>query len=191
MRPLLASLLIVFALTAAAASQGARSGVPTTLFTRQVSVTMERVDRFSQWIEAVHDHEPGEHDAALDVVLPWSGDELRALWADAQFVVALMRNLKVNHFEIPQPRERVAMVYKPVLLQRMRAMACAAAGRLLSDDCIAIHAARNLDERLRDFAAAAAADRDRTGEDNYLLRRAAIFHADVEMLANPVLDAAG
>ncbi len=124
MRPLPASVLIVFVLTAAASSQGARSGVPTTLATRQVIVTAERVDRFSQWIEAVHDHEPGERDAALDVVLPWSGDELRAVWADSQFLIALMRNLKVNHFEIPQPRERVAIIYKPQLLQRMRAMAC-------------------------------------------------------------------
>lgn len=191
MRPLPASVLIVFVLTAAASSQGARSGVPTTLATRQVIVTAERVDRFSQWIEAVHDHEPGERDAALDVVLPWSGDELRAVWADSQFLIALMRNLKVNHFEIPQPRERVAIIYKPQLLQRMRAMACAAAGRLLSVDCIAAHAGENLDERLRVFAADASADRGRTGDDNYLLRRAAIFHGDVEMLFNPVLDAAG
>src|SRR5689334_7663736 len=161
MRPLLASVPILLALTAAAASQGARSGVPTTLTTRQVIVTAERVDRFSQWIEAVHDHEPGERDAAVERVLPWSGDELREVWADSQFLVALMRNLRVNHLEIPQPRERVAIIYKPQLLQRMRAMACAAAGRLLSQDCIAMHAARDLDEGLREFAAAAAADRER------------------------------
>ena len=190
MRPLLASVPILLALTAAAASQGARSGVPTTLTTRQVIVTAERVDRFSQWIEAVHDHEPGERDAAVERVLPWSGDELREVWADSQFLVALMRNLRVNHLEIPQRRERVAIVYKQQLLQRMRAMACAAAGRLVSNDCIAIHAEKNLDERLRTFAADAAADRDRTGEDNYLLRRAAIFHGDVEMLVKPVLDVA-
>src|SRR3954447_26035634 len=169
MRPPLASVLIVAVVAAVASAQGARSGVPTALATRHVIVTAERVDRFSQWIEAVHDHEPGERDAALDRVLSWSGDELRALWADAQFVAAFMRHLKLNHLEIPQPREKVAVIYKPVLLQRMRTMACAAAGRLLSADCAAIRAGDSLDNGLREFAADADADRRRTGEDNYLL----------------------
>src|SRR6478672_5072293 len=141
MRPLLASVVVVAAIGAAVSAQRptARSGVPTVLSTRQVVVTPARVDRFTEWIKAVHQHEPGERDAALERVASWSGDELRGLWADAQFLAALMRNLKVNHFEIPQPRETVAIVYKPALLQRMRAMACAAAGRLLSADCV--HAA--------------------------------------------------
>ena len=191
MRPLLASVVIVAAIGAAASAQrpAARSGVPTVLATRQVIVTQERLERFTEWITAVHDHEPGEDDAALERVASWSGDELRGLWADAQFLAALMRNLKLNHFEIPQRRETVAIVYKMVLLQRMRAMACAAAGRLLSADCAAIHAADSLDDQLREFAADAAADRARSGEDNYLLRRGAILHADAEMIANPVLDA--
>jgi len=99
MRPLLASVVIVAAVGAAASAQrGARSGVPTTLATRQVIVTEERIDRFTDWIKAVHEHEPGEDDAALERVASWSGDELRGLWADAQFLAALMRNLKVNHF---------------------------------------------------------------------------------------------
>jgi tetratricopeptide (TPR) repeat protein len=189
MRPLLASVVIVAAIGAAASAQrpGARSGVPTTLATRQVIVTEERIDRFTAWIKAVHDHEPGDYDAALERVASWSGDELRGLWADAQFLAALMRNLKVNHFEIPQPRETLAIVYKPALLQRMRAMACAAAGHLLSADCV--HAADSLDAELREFAADAAADRARSGEDNYLLRRGAILHADVEIVVKPVLDA--
>jgi tetratricopeptide (TPR) repeat protein len=188
MRPLLASVPIVVALTAAAASQGARSGVPTALATRQVIVTTERIDRFAAWVKAVHDHEPGERDAAVDRVSSWSGDELRALWADAQFAAALMRKLKLTHFEIPQPPEKVAVLYKPALLQRMRAIACAAAGRLATPDCMAIRAERTLDGELREFAADAAADRDRTGEDNYLLRRAALLHADIEMIVNPVLE---
>jgi len=185
MRPLLASVVIVAAIGAAASAQrpAARSGVPTVLATRQVIVTQERLERFTEWITAVHDHEPGEDDAALERVASWSGDELRGLWADAQFLAALMRNLKLNHFEIPQRRETVAIVYKTVLLQRMRAMACAAAGRLLSADCAAIHAADSLDDQLREFAADAAADRARSGEDNYLLRRGAILHADAEMIA--------
>src|SRR3954466_57840 len=176
MRPLLACVLIVFASAGVASSQGARSGVPTTLTTRQLIVTTERIDRFTQWLQAVRDHEPGERDDALDRVLSWSGDELRAVWADAQCPAALMRNLKLNHFEIPQPGTKVAMIYKPVLLQRMRALACAAAGRLATVDCLAIRAAESLDSGLREFAADAAAERRRTGEDNYLLRRAAIFH---------------
>ena len=190
MRPLLASVVIVAAIGAAASAQrpAARSGVRTTLATRDIIVTQQRLDRFTEWIKAVHDHEPGESDAALERVASWSGDELRGLWADAQFLAALMRSLKLNHFEIPQARETIAILYKPALLQRMRAMACAAAGHLLSADCRAIHAADSLDEELRAFAADAAADRTRSGEDNYFLRRAAILHADVEMIASAVLD---
>lgn len=190
MRPLLASVVIVAAIGAAASAQrtGARSGVPPTLATRQVIVTQERLDRFTEWIKAVHDHEPGERDAPLERVTSWSGDELRGLWADAQFLAALMRNLKLNHFEIPQPRETVAVLYKTALLQRMRVLACAAAGHLSSADCLAIRAADSLDEELRQFATDAATDRTRSGEDNYFLRRGAILHADVEIIARPVLD---
>jgi hypothetical protein len=190
MRPLLASVITVAVIGAAASAQrpAARSGVPTTLATREVIVTQERIDRFTGWIKAVHEHEPGERDAALERVASWSGDELRGLWADAQFLAALMRNLKVNHFEIPQARETIAVVYKTPLLQRMRAIACAAAGHLLSADCMAIHAADSLDEELRAFAADATADRTRSGEDNYFLRRGAILAADVEMIVKPVLD---
>src|SRR4051794_36360359 len=103
MRPPLASVLIVAAAAAVASAQSARSGLPTVLATRQVIVTSERIDRFGEWIKAVHDHEPGERDGAVERVSSWSGDELRALWADAQFAAALMRNLKLTHFEIPQP----------------------------------------------------------------------------------------
>ena len=117
------------------------------------------------------------------------GDDLRAIWADAKVLVARMRNLKRSRISIPDPRGTIPIVYSPVLLQRMRAMACAAIGRLAAPDCAAIHAAESLDPDLRQFASHAAAERDRTGEDNYVLRRAALLHADVEIIKRPELSA--
>src|SRR6476469_7355009 len=103
MRPLLTSLLIVVA-AASAAAQRLRSGAPPVgVPSREVIVTPERVDRFAQWVNAVDQHEPGERDASLEDLASWSADDLRALWADAQFLAAVMRNLKMNRFSIQDP----------------------------------------------------------------------------------------
>jgi Tetratricopeptide repeat len=186
MRPLfVASVVMVAAGAAGSAAQGRRSGELSLPVLHEVTVTRERVDRFAGWLKAVHQHEPGDADAALEDIVSWSGDDLRALWADAKFLAALMRNLKLSRFSIADRRGTVPIVYSPVLLQRMRAMACAVSGRLASADCSAIHANDNLDDDLRRIAADAVADRDRTGEDNDILRRAALLHADVEIIERP------
>ena len=190
MRPLLLASVLVAAGATAAAAQPRRSGQPPSLTHRDIVVTTERIDRFARWVKAVDEHEPGTSDDALEDIAAWDGDDLRALWADAKFLVALMRNLELNRFSIDDPRGSVVIIYSPVLLQRMRAMACAAIGRLASRDCVAIHASDNLDRDLHRMAANAGSDRERTGEDNYILRRAALLHADIEIIARPEFTAA-
>jgi hypothetical protein len=192
MRPLLlASVVIVAAGVCGLAAQGRRSGQVAGLASRDVIVTAERIDLFARWLKAVDRHDPGALDDALDDIASWSSGDLRGLWADAKFLALLMRNLKVNRFSVAEPRGTVAIIYPPLLLQRMRSMACAASGRLISLDCAAIHAVDGLDDELRRLGANAAADRTRTGEDNYVLRRAALLHADVEILVRPALISSG
>ncbi|HXI31981.1 MAG TPA: hypothetical protein VNG89_26265, partial [Vicinamibacterales bacterium] len=190
MRPLLLASVLVAAGVTGTAAQARRSGQPSSLNHRDILVTSERVDRFARWVKAVDAHEPGTSDEALEDIASWPGDDLRALWADAKFLVALMRNLGLTRFSIEDPRGSVVNIYSPVLLQRMRAMACAAIGRLASRDCVAIHASDNLDRELHRMADNAGSDRERTGEDNYLLRRAALLHADIEIIARPEFTAA-
>jgi tetratricopeptide (TPR) repeat protein len=182
MRPLLLASVFIVAAAGAMPVRGA-VGQPHTL--RDVIVTAERVDRFARWMKAVDQHDPGEADAIVADLVSWSGDDLRAIWADAKFLAALMRDLRLSRFSIADPRGPVAIVYPPVPLQRMRAMACAASGRLATPDCIAVHATDNLDTDLLRLGANAAAERDRTGEDSYILRRGALLHTDVEMIERP------
>src|SRR5262245_3146283 len=184
MRPLLLASVLVVA-TAGISLDAVPGEQPRTL--RDVVVTRERVDRIEKWLVAVHQHDPGEKDAYLEDLASWSADDLRALWADAKFLAALMRNLGLSRLSVQDQRGSVAIIYPPVLLQRMRAMACAVNGRIARPDCLAIHAQQNLDADLRPLAVDAAVDRARTGEDNFILRRAAILHADVEIIERPDL----
>ncbi|HKB11940.1 MAG TPA: hypothetical protein VKD69_14865 [Vicinamibacterales bacterium] len=180
------SVLVLSCALAALVAPGAHGGQPRTL--NDVIVTFDRVDRFERWLKAVSQHEPGETDDALTDLSAWSPEELRALWADAQFLSALMRNLKLARLSVnDRSRGALAIVYPSAELRRMRAFACAVSGRLASPDCIAMHANDLIDDDLRRVAADAAAARDRTGEDNYILRRAALLHTDVEVILRPEL----
>ncbi|HJZ77374.1 MAG TPA: tetratricopeptide repeat protein [Vicinamibacterales bacterium] len=185
MRPLLLASVLVVAAGSGVSLDALRREQPRTL--RDIVVKRERIDRFAKWLIAVHQHDPGEKDMYLEDIASWSADDLRALWADAKFLAALMRNLGISRVTFPDQRGTVAIIYPPELLQRMRAMACAASGRIARPDCVAIHAQLHLDDDLHPLAADAAADRERTGEDNFILRRAAILHADVEILERPDL----
>jgi hypothetical protein len=96
-----------------------------------------------------------------------------------------MRDRKTSVFQATsgQPPVRTRIIYKPADLRRMRVLACAAAGLLDDRDCVAIDAKPALDERAARLAEHAATSRDAGDEDNYILRRAALLHADVAMLS--------
>jgi tetratricopeptide (TPR) repeat protein len=179
----IASMFVGIAPVIRASPQARRSGQPPAVLTPDSTVTPERINRFERWLKAVDRHEPGTTDDALEDVASWPTADLRPLWADVKFLAALMRNLKLARVAASTPSGNVEVVYSAVPLQRMRAMACAASGRLASIDCIALHAAESLDDDLRRLGSNAAADRTRSGEDNYILRRAALLHTDIEILA--------
>ena len=65
----------------------------------------------------------------------------------------------------------------------MTVLACAAAGLLDDRDCVAIDAKGALDGQAARLAEHAATSREAGDEDNDILRRAALLHADVAMLA--------
>jgi len=181
MRAICTSIIVGFAV-AAAAAQMRRSGEISSLRT-SVEITAQRVDRLERWLEAVDTHEPGDVDAALDEAASWTTGDLRLLWGDVRVLTILLRNRKASRFLIPDGGRTIEVLYPPSLIRRMRLLACASVGRLADADCFALRAALELSLPMRRLAEHAAEDRARTGEDNYILRRAAILHADIEVLA--------
>jgi tetratricopeptide (TPR) repeat protein len=142
-----------------------------------------RLVRLEQWLKAVMRHEPGTTDAAAERVGAWSNSELQALWIDTNVVVQLIRNPKAAKFTLRAEDQRTSQEirYSTVQFRRIRALACAAAGVLVDARCLEIHASNELDEDLRQLALRATASK-RDGDDNYILRRGALLHADVAML---------
>jgi tetratricopeptide (TPR) repeat protein len=160
-----------------------RSGLPT-MTTPQVSVSADRLDRLERWLTAVDHHEPGDDDDAVIEIAGWSNDELRGLWVDVTVLAHLMRNVKATQFTVQAAGQANATTvrYPTPLLQRMKVFACAAAGLLSEPDCVSMHATDALDQDLTTLAQHVVADRNRTGDANYVPRRAALLHADVAML---------
>ena len=168
--------------TSGAFSQVIRSpdGGPSVLRPQQ---DMEaRLVRLEQWLKAVMRHEPGTTDAAAERVSAWSNSELRALWIDTNVVVQLIRNPKAAKFTLRAEGQRTPQEirYTSVQFQRIRALACVAAGTLTDARCLEVHGYNDLDEDLRRLAQRASASK-RDGDDNYILRRGALLHADVAM----------
>ena len=152
---------------------------------REIIVSAERVDRLERWLNAVDQHEPGELDDAVSEIGRLSEPALRDLWVDTQSLVGLMRDRKNMLFQATggSPPVRTQIIYKPADLRRMTVWACAAAGLLDDRDCVAIGARRALDGQAARLAEHATISRDAGDDDSYLLRRAALLHADVAMLA--------
>jgi tetratricopeptide (TPR) repeat protein len=152
---------------------------------REIIVSTDRVDRLERWVKAVDEHEPGEVDEPAREIGRFADNALRDLWVDAQSLVALIRDRKTSVFQAESgaPPVRTRIIYKPADLRRMRVLACAAAGLLDDRDCVAIDAKRAADRQAAHLAEHAVASRQAGDEDNYLLRRAALLHADVAMLA--------
>src|SRR4051812_40497970 len=160
-----------------------RSGVPS-ISPPQVSVAPERVDRFARWLTLVDRHDPGEDDEPARDAAGWTNDELRGLWVDLSVLAQLMRNVKATQFTVRAEATPTATAvhYSTLLLQRMKVLACAAGGLLADPDCAALHATEALDADISALARHVTAERNRSGDANYVVRRAALLHADVAMI---------
>src|SRR5262245_61278992 len=102
--------------------------------------TDARISRVEAWLKALLDHEQGISDPPLTAVASWEGDELQALWMDVNSLVRLMRNPGTVRFSWQtqadqKPRD---IRYTPVQLQRLKAMACIAAGTVREAPCFTL-----------------------------------------------------
>ena len=93
-----------------------------------------------------------------------------------------MRDLRLNYFILRKPGQKVTQQvrFTPRQVDRMRLLGCAAAGIAKLRDCLARKTLLLLDDellQLNDVVAAATA----RGQLDYVLRRAAMLHADVAM----------
>jgi hypothetical protein len=157
------------------------------------SVGEGRLERLAQWLKAVARHTPGEDDAPLQEIAGWANADLKDLWMDANVLVQVTRSdaissmtgrRGVDRFSVRSDGQKTATTirYTPPQMRRMTVLACAAGGLLLDPPCQLINAANDLDADLRQIATLARTARSR-GEANYIIRRGAILHADVPMLA--------
>ncbi len=139
--------------------------------------------RVEQWLEAVLNHEPGTTDEAAQRVASWSARDIRMLWIDANVTVQLIRDPRKSGVSVQAENQRRSQPirYSTLQLARMKVLACAAAGSLSHPACVEIRAAGALDPDLVRLSTLAAAAR-RQGDDNFVLRRGALLHADIAML---------
>lgn len=143
-----------------------------------------RIDHVAEWLGAVAEHEPGTADPPAVHVGAWTPTDIRLLWLDANVLTQLMRNPRQLTFAVRTDGRRASqpILYTPLQLRRMRALACAAAGNLLTDRaCTALNATRDLDPSLLRLSERIAANRLHDA-DNFILRRGALLHADIAML---------
>ena len=157
------------------------------------SVAQRRVEALETWLKAVARHLPGEDDEPLKEMAGWPNANLKDLWVDANVLSQIIRSEAVRavtgqraavQFSVRGEGQKTstAIRYSMAQLRRMTVLACAAGGVLVDAPCMAIGAGGELDPEFRQIAVLSRAARLR-GDDNYIMRRGAILHADVAILA--------
>jgi tetratricopeptide (TPR) repeat protein len=152
-----------------------------------------RLERLAQWMKAVARHLPGEDDEALEEVAGWPNADLKDLWVDANVLAQMTRSEAIriingrrgiDRFSVRGEGQKTAAAirYTKTQIRRMTVLACAAGGLLVEPPCMSMDAANDLDADLRRIATLARTVRLR-GDENYIIRRGAILHSDVAMLA--------
>jgi tetratricopeptide (TPR) repeat protein len=151
-----------------------------------------RLDRVQQWLKAVMRHEAGTVDDEASLVGSWGNNAVRTLWVDTNILVQLTRNPKGVAFSVRGEGEVRAQPirYTSVQLRRMKVLACAAGGRIGDVEAVCGDAADELDPDLMRLAVLSRAARLH-GDDNFILRRGALLHADIAMLMAPAAEPIG
>jgi tetratricopeptide (TPR) repeat protein len=135
----------------------------------------DRVDRLDRWIRLAARHIPGEIDPPLEEIAAWPNDELKQLWLDTE---ALVRLIRAGHSLSVRPKVR----YFAGQEARVRVLACAADGATFDNNtCKTLLAAGHLDDELARIAALSRTSHH--GDRSYIMRRGALLHGDVGMLA--------
>ena len=190
--PLLACACALSLAAAARASGQLRGPAPLARGTPIEQVGEDRLVKLEQWMKAVARHAPGEADDALLEVAAWPNSALKLLWIDANVLTQASRSARANAFTVRPEGQRLGtqIRYSTTQMRRIRVLGCAAAGALVQTECMAMDAGGDLSPELRQLAMLARAARLR-GDENYLLRRGAILHADVAILAPQSMAAPG
>ena len=164
------------------------SGTPLTAFI----VEAGRIERLERWMKAVARHVPGMDDDPLADIAGWANRDLKALWIDANVLTQMVRNPRAAAFNVRGEGQRAAaqVRYTATDLHRLHVLACVAGGMLVEPECMREGAANELDPEFRQMAVLARATRVR-GDNNYLLRRGAILHSDIAILAPASMIASG
>jgi hypothetical protein len=139
-------------------------------------MTQERLDRLERWLKLVARHQPGEIDPELEEVADWSNSSLQDLWLDAEVVIRLARLGHTADLRFTQVH------YSKAQARRMSVLSCAADGALFEDKCMLFEPGEEIDDELRQLSVLANASNLR-GDRNYIVRRGALLHSDVGMLA--------
>jgi hypothetical protein len=127
-----------------------------------------RLDRLEAWVAAVGRHTPGELDEAALEINQWSAADLHDVWLDVGSLAGLVREPTVTIFFAPADwRIRLMPAGWQTEFVPSRASTISYSGRDI--------------ERLRRLAAPLGTPTD--GGENALLKRGAMLHADVAMLA--------
>jgi tetratricopeptide (TPR) repeat protein len=149
-----------------------------------------RTARLEQWMKAAARHTPGMDDDALAEVAAWPNADLRELWIDTNVLAQMVRGRRSDRFAVRAEGQQTAtqVRYTKAHLHRLNVLACAAGGALAETACITIRAADEIDPDLRQLAALARAAALH-GDNNYILRRGALLHGDVGVIA-PISTAA-
>ena len=128
-----------------------------------------RTDRLATWLTAVEQHQSGSADASVLELRTWSRESLYSIWLDVGTIVSLIRDPDIGIFFAPVepqpfvPPSRQTNVPGSSRVQRPTQI---------------MYSRRELTE-LRVMARDVAA----RGGENRLLKRGAVLHADVAMLA--------
>ena len=152
-----------------------------------------RIDRLERWLTLAAEHTPGVDDEPLAEIAAWPNVNLKTLWADANILVQLMRTPRAEPNAITllsTGKSSTQMHYTSLQARRLHVLACVAGGRLPEPECVAMRARDNVDPDLRQLAVLARASL-LEGDSNYILRRGALLHGDVAILAPQAMDAPG
>ena len=127
---------------------------------------LSRIDRLEAWIQAVNQHDPGAVDDEVDEINLWTASDLLTMWVDVASVASLVRDPGARLFFIPADKQLrwtqqgwMPMPLKPVQV---------------------FYSVNEL-KRLQGLAASLGGPAD--GRENILLKRGAMLHADIAMLA--------
>jgi tetratricopeptide (TPR) repeat protein len=163
-------------------------------------VVQQRIEGLERWLKAVARHLPGEDDEALQEIAAWPNVNLKNLWVDANVLSQIIRSQNaqamssrhVESFSVRGEGQKTstAIRYTNTQARRLMALACAAGGVLTETRCMTMQAGDELDPEFRQMAILARAARLR-GDDNYIMRRGAILHSDVAILAPQSMKADG